>query len=219
MKKQLTTLLGTLVILFGFATSKVAAEGFTMGFSGFLGGAETSGTETENSEKNSTDRDAVFLGGSVFVEYAFGNGFALGLDYVPMGAELGSDQRVDSAVPNAAGGAENDTGTRKAAADLTDLITLYTSLPIGDNGLYVMLGYHSATIETTETLPNSKYGNEDINGFQYGIGMKNELGMGTVRYELSYSDFDDISINSSATSGTKIEADADVLMAKIAFAF
>ncbi len=219
MKKQLTTLLGTLVILFGFATSKVAAEGFTMGFSGFLGGAETSGTETENSEKNSTDRDAVFLGGSVFVEYAFGNGFALGLDYVPMDAELGSDQRVDSAVPNDAGGAENDTGTRKAAADLTDLVTLYASLPIGDNGLYVMMGWHQATIETTETLPNSKYGNEDIDGIQYGIGIKTDGGMGSIRYELSYSDFDDISINSSATSGTKIEADADVLMAKIAFAF
>ena len=68
-------------------------------------------------------------------------------------------------------------------------------------------------VSTDETLHTSSYGDETINGFQYSIG-KNS---GNLRYELSYSDFDDISLTSS--NGDKITADADNLMFKLSYIY
>ena len=43
---------------------------------------------------------------------------------------------------------------------------------------------------------------------------------GNLKYELSYSDFEDISIQGSGgNTGNKIEADADAVMFKIAYGF
>ena len=68
-------------------------------------------------------------------------------------------------------------------------------------------------VSTDETLHTSSYGDQNINGFQYAIG-KNS---GNLRYELSYSDFDDISLTSS--NGDKITADADNLMFKLSYVY
>ena len=50
---------------------------------------------------------------------------------------------------------ENDDGTRTASADVSDLITLYTNIPMGTNGWYALLGGHLATVTTTETLADN----------------------------------------------------------------
>ena len=53
-------------------------------------------------------------------------------------------------------------------------------------------------------------------GFQVGVGMRS----GNIKYEFSYSDFEDITLNSSGGNNNhKIEADADALMFKIAYGF
>ena len=88
--------------------------------------------------------------------------------------------------------------------------------------MYGILGYHDATVKTKESLPTSSYGDVDLNGIQYGLGYKTD----NVRFELAYSDFDDIDITATGntiankvTGQNKIKADADVLLAKISFAF
>ena len=68
-------------------------------------------------------------------------------------------------------------------------------------------------VKTEDNLHTSNYGDQDINGFQYAIG-KNS---GNLRYELSYSDFEDMSITSS--NGDKVTADADDLMFKLSYVF
>ena len=217
--KKLTGILSVVLALFAFS----AKADFTGGISIMTGAYETDGSETEKSvtgvtsEVTSNSQSETFIGASVFVEYFMDNGFALGVDYVPMDVDLGKGSRTDADGDDPS---ENDDGSRTAEAHIDGLTTIYAHVPLGP--MYGILGYHDATIKTKESLPTSSYGDVDLNGIQYGLGYKTDR----VRFELAYSDFDDIDI--TATGNTvandvkgqnKISADADVLLAKISFAF
>ena len=155
------------------------------------------------------------MGGSLFIEGRDDNGYAIGLDYVPVGLDIGDGKRTDSST-GADDTSEADTGNRKASAEIENLFTLYANIPVGSDGYYGVLGLHYTTITTDETLPNSTYDDEDIFGFQVGLGMRS----GNLKYELSYSDFEDIEINGKGgNTGNKVEADADAIMFKIAYGF
>ena len=203
------------IFSFLFECGVVNAE-VKFGASLMVGQAETSGHELESGssdDKNSKTIKETFYGGSIFVEAIGDNGVAIGLDYVPLDVELGSGKRTDADGDDPD---ENDDGTRSASADVVNLITLYTNIPVGTGGYYALLGVHSATVETAETLPNSSYGNEDILGLQVGAGLRS----GNFKYEFSYSDFEDIKLSGTGgNSGNKIEADADAMMFKIAYGF
>ena len=210
--KKLLGVFSVLAMLFAVPAN---AADMNIGFSLIGGQYETDGTETEKtvsgvtSETNSASKDETFYGASLFAEYEMDNGIRLGLDYVPMDVKLGSGSRTDSAT--AAAGV--DTGDRSAEANVKDLWTVYTHVPVGP--VYGILGYHSADITTTETLPTSTYGNVSINGWQYGVGIQRDM----MRLEIAYSDFDSISLTSSDSATQKITADADALAAKLSFAF
>ena len=180
-----------------------------------VGEYETDGSETEatvtgiTSEVTNHSEKEGFYGASVYVEKELANGFVVGLDWVPMDIELGSGERIDTDAENAS----DDDGTRKASADIENLFTLYTHIPLGP--MYLLLGYHDADITTTETLPNSTYGDASVNGLQYGLGIKSD----NMKFEVAYSDFDDISLASSNASTQKIAADADALAFRLSFGF
>ena len=209
MKNYLKTLLGALTIT-AFTVSSAYSG---MGVSLMLGQVETDGTETERtvsgvtSEKNSASKSEVYYGGSIFLEGEVGS-FTLGLDVVPFKIKLGDGKRTDTT--SDANESTQEDGTVKAEANLDYLTTIYAHYPLtGD--WYAGLGYHMTEVSTDETLHTSSYGDQNINGFQYAIG-KNS---GNLRYELSYSDFDDISLTSS--NGDKISADADNIMFKLSY--
>ena len=69
-------------------------------------------------------------------------------------------------------------------------------------------------VTTSETLPNSTYGDENVFGAQIGYGVKR----GNLKYELSYSDFESISLSSTSGSSS-VKVDADALTFKIAYGF
>ena len=213
MNKKLLAYLFSLLFICGVAKADV-----NYGVSLMFGEVDTSGHELESgsaSDKNSKSLKETFVGGSLFVEASDDNGFAIGLDYVPIGLDIGSGKRTDSS-SGADAESEADTGDRSASAEIKNLFTLYTNVPVGSSGYYGILGLHMTTIQTDETLPNSKYGDEDVFGLQVGLGMRS----GNLKYELSYSDFEDISISASGgNTGNKIEADADALMFRIAYGF
>jgi len=190
---------------------------------------ETDGSETEKtvtgvtSETTNHSEKESFYGASVYVEKEFSNGFVVGLDYVPMSIELGAAERIDADGDGGTAGtiaADTDDGTRKASAEIDGLTTVYAHVPVGP--MYLLLGYHDATIETTETLQTSSYGNVSVNGIQYGLGVKGDH----VRFEVAYSDFDDVEITATGntitgavTSQNKVSADADVLAFRVSFGF
>ena len=216
MRKIISSIAGSILL---FWTSFAQAEGVQIGVGFLAGQLSADGTETEGTAADTSTRtksfEEAFYGADLFIEVVGDNGATLGLSYVPVDLEIGSGSRTDTAVATAAGGAENDTGTRKASADVSDLITLYTNLPMGSNGWYALLGGHLATVTTSETLPNSSYGNEDIYGYQVGFGMRS----GNRKIELSYSDFEDINIDATGGGTNSVSADADSLQLRISYGF
>jgi len=213
--KRLISVFSVLAMLFAVPAN---TADMNIGFSLIGGQYETDGTETEKtvsgvtSETNSASKEETFYGASLFAEYEMDNGIRLGVDYVPMDVKLGSGARTDSS-SGADVTAEADTGDRSAEANVKDLWTIYTHVPVGP--VYGILGYHNADITTTESLPTSTYGNVSINGWQYGVGIQRDA----MRFEIAYSDFDSISLTSSDSATQTITADADALAAKLSFAF
>ena len=210
--KKIFALISTLFFL---TTASVKAE-VQFGFGLQTGQVSSSGTETEGTAADTSDRsksfDELFFGADVFMEFVSGNGATYGVSYVPVDFELGSGERTDS---NGNDPAENDDGTRKASADVSDLITFYANLPVGSNGWYGLGGFHLATIKTSENLNESSYGNEDITGYQIGFGQR----IDKFKYEFSYSDFEDINISSSGGGTNSVSADADALTFRLSFGF
>ena len=192
-----------------------ASADFTAGVTFMAGTYETDGSETEKtvtgvtSEVTNHSEKEGFYGASVYVEKELANGFIVGLDWVPMDIELGSGERTDAD----GGNSSDDDGTRKASADIENLFTLYTHIPLGP--MYLLLGYHDADITTTETLPTSTYGDASVNGIQYGLGVKSD----NIRLEVAYSDFDSIELASTDSSTQKIKADADALAFRFSYGF
>ena len=213
MKKYINVFVATL-FLTAFTTAK---SEISVGF-GLIGGqTEISGTEAEGSAADTSTRSKTikeqFVGGDIFIESINDSGLTFGLSYVPLDIELGSGSRTDVDGDDAA---ENDDGTRSASADLENLFTVYTNVPFGTNGYYGLLGVHMTTVTTAETLNNSTYGNEDIYGAQVGLGFRS----GNFKTEVSYSDFEDISLSSGAgDNSNSITADADALTLRVSIGF
>ena len=196
-------------------TANVKAD-IQFGIGGQVGLVSTDGTEKEGTAADTSDQthsvEELFVGADIFIEHVGDNDGTIGLSYVPFDIELGSGSRVDVDGDDAA---ENDDGTRKASADLTDFATLYANVPLGSNGFYGLVGFHMATITTSETLNESSYGNEDIHGYQIGFGKRD----GNTKLELSYSDFEDISLSSTGGGTNSVTADADALTLRLSYGF
>ena len=70
------------------------------------------------------------------------------------------------------------------------------------------------SITTTESLPTSTYGDVDINGTMFGLGLKGDH----QKLEIAYSDFDSISLESTANTN-KITADMDAWQLRYSLGF
>ena len=195
MKRIISAITGSILLVW----SSFAQAEIQFGFGLMTGNLSTDGTETEGTAADTSTS----------------SGLTIGLSYVPLDLDIGEGKRTDSAVATASGGAENDTGDRSASAEVSDLFTLYTNVPMGTDGWYALGGVHFATIETTESLPNSSYGNEDIYGYQIGLGRRVE----NAKVELSYSDFEDIDITASGGNSNSVSAEADSLQFRVSFGF
>ena len=215
MRKIISSIAGSILL---FWTSFAQAEGVQFGVGFLAGQLSADGTETEGTAADTSTRsksfEEAFYGADLFIEVVGDNGATLGLSYVPVDLEIGSGTRTDTST-GADVASEADTGTRTASADVSDLITLYTNLPMGSNGWYALLGGHLATVTTSESLPNSSYGNEDIYGYQVGLGMRS----GNRKIELSYSDFEDININATGGGTNSVSANADSLQLRLSYGF
>ena len=174
-----------------------------------VSGTETEGTAADTSDRSKTLKEA-FVGADVFAEYDTDSGMTYGVSFVPVDVELGEGSRTDVAAVS-----ENDAGTRTASAEVTDLITLYTNVPMGSNGWYALLGYMHTTVTTQETLKSSSYEDATINGYQIGLGQR----AGNFKYELAYSDFENIKINATGGNTNSISADADALTLRMSYGF
>ena len=204
-------IIATSIMLLTFANVNAAEKriGVSAAFTQF----SSDGSETMKSSgtKTSKTHDETVVVPSIFIEAANDNGLAIGLDFMPVEAELGSgtNARTDTDTDDAS----DTAGDNKVSAELTSHTTLYLSKSLGDSGAYLKGGVAMATIDTTETLATgSAYGNEDVTGMLIGLGFNRDNANGTFfRTELTYTDYDDVSINGTADSdGVKNKIDADI---------
>ena len=209
------------LVMLSFTSASYAEMKY--GVSGALTFIDASGTETEGGEKNSGDADNIVAIPSLFAEYAFSDTVSVGIDYIPLSADVSDKTKKRTDTETSVTGTATTTSTSRtqtANAELENHITLYANYNL-DNGLYLKGGVAQVTLNTNESLgTGSKYGEEDIMGYVIGFGVDS----GNWRTELTYTDYEDISLTSSVartgvTTNNKIDADLDTVALRVSYAF
>ena len=200
---------------------KVYAE-MSYGISAAFTKINASGTETEGGEQNSGSADNHVAIPSIFAEYAYSDTISIGLDYIPLTADVSSSTKSKVDTETSVTGTNTTTSTsrtQKAQAELENHVTLYANYNFG--GYFAKVGVAAVTLNTEESLDTgSSYGNEDIYGGVFGIGTQQD----NHRFELIYTDYEDISLTSTVartgvTTNNKIEADLDTIALKYSYVF
>ena len=218
MKKTILVIMIRMLALVGRAYAEIS-----YGFSASLTQIDASGTETEGGERSTGDADNLVVVPSLFLEYGFSDTISVGLDYIPLSADVSKNTKSRTDVETSVSGTATTTTTsrtQKAQAELSNHTTLYANYMLGDS-LFLKAGVAYVELDATESLgTGSKYGSEDIYGAVVGIGAMQD----NVRIELVYTDYEDISLTSSVartdvTTNNKIEAELDTLQFKLSYAF
>jgi hypothetical protein len=212
MKKLLSIV--SALFLVTIATSKAEIG---VGITGAYHMIEGDGNETtrQSNEVNKGSHDESVAVPEVFIEMINeDNGFALGVSYIPT-RDMSSKSRSDT-------NTEGDTGTYKAAAELDNVIQVYTDMPLGSigGGLgYFKLGLQHVTLKTLESLNSgATYPDKDLLGVTVGAGMKGDLGYANMYYkgELTYTNFETYEADGA---GNKVNADLEDIAAKISIGY
>ena len=219
-----------LAVLFVSALSftKAFAVEWNLGVSGAIVNLQAEGSETEtgrvSAETSKTESVSnTFGAGSIFAEAQFGK-LAFGVDYVPMDADVSDATHVRTDEETSVTGTATEVTTSRtqtAAAEVSDHITLYANYYFTD-AIYLHLGYASVDVSTNESLDTgSKYGNVNIDGIQYGLGIQMT---DNLRLEANYTDYDDVKITSSVArtdvdTNNTVSADLDTTQIKLSFHF
>ena len=218
MKKTILVIMISMLTFVGKAYAEIS-----YGVSASLTQIDASGTETEGGEKNSGDADNLVVVPSLFVEYGFSDAISVGLDYIPLSADVSKNTKSRTDVETSVSGTTTTTTTsrtQKAQAELTNHTTLYANYMLTDT-MFLKAGVAYVELDATESLgTGSKYGTEDIYGTVVGVGAKQD----NIRVELLYTDYEDISLTSSVartgvTTNNKIDAELDTLQFKLSYAF
>ena len=218
MKKTLIVMTIAMLTFVGKAYAEMS-----FGVSAAITKIDASGTETEGGETTSGDADNTVIIPSLFAEYAYSDTVSIGLDYIPLKADVSNKTKTRTDVESSVTGTVTTTSTtrnQRAQAELENHITVYANYMLGGD-YYLKAGVAFVELNTAESLPTgSKYGNEDIFGGVIGIGAQ----QGSSRFELVYTDYEDVSLTSSVartgvTTNNKIEADLDTLSLKYSYVF
>ena len=218
MKKTILVIMISMLTFVGKAYAEIS-----YGVSASLTQIDASGTETEGGEKNSGDADNLVVVPSLFVEYGFSDAISVGLDYIPLSADVSKNTKSRTDVETSVSGTTTTTTTsrtQKAQAELTNHTTLYASYMLTDS-VFLKAGVAYVELDATESLgTGSKYGSEDVYGGVIGIGTKAD----NMRVEVLYTDYEDINLKSSVartgvTTNNTIDAELDTLQLKVSYAF
>jgi len=210
-KKILSSLLVSSVLLFAGVTSAIAIERPTIAIGGSVnyGGYVASGQETEggdgNIELSETQTHAMEIGySSIFFELGFADRVTIGMEYMADSVETDMTSRTDAIVTTGAHGTQgNNAGTSSVKAEFSDLVTAYLELRI-INGFYAKFGAMEIDVETKEVLhTDSVYPNKTLSGNAYGFGFKNSWDNGVfVKTETMLHDWDRLKLTATGCTDT-----------------
>lgn len=218
MKKTILVMMIAMLTFVGKAYAEVS-----YGISVAVTKIDAEGTETEGGEKTNGSANNTVLIPSVFAEYAYSDTISLGLDFIPFKADVSDKTKERSDTEASVTGtdtAANTARTQRAQAELKNHLTFYANYNLTDT-FFVKGGVAYVELSADESLgTGSKYGSEDILGGVIGIGAKSGEG----RFEIIYTDYEDISLTSSVartgvTTNNKIDANLDTLQFKYSYVF
>jgi|TARA_Y100000310_G_scaffold127478_1_gene126605 hypothetical protein len=220
-----TGLLVAVALMLSALVSPLKADGLTFGVkgAGTILLTEAFETNRDGAEKHKGDHTEEALIPSLFVEYNLGeignigDGWVIGLDYIPLKPEIADETRTTvDMVKNS--GATKPTVTQKAKADLKYHTTLYVETPGFWGGFYGKAGGLMTIVQTEENLgTGAEYGDETILGAVAGIGFKRYMGNLVTKLEGTYTAYETINISctNNETTNTpgcgKITADPQAL--------
>ncbi len=220
MKKQLLTIVAALAL-----TTSAYAGTYGVGITGSLFNVDTDATETTTAgtvaggsanTNSKTIENNGLMSASFYAEYTFDGfyGATVGVDYTPGSADL-KNQDLSRIETPASGENEGTSTTYKANGEVENLITYYAEIPVG--GFYVRGGFTQVDVNTKESGV-AAYGNDTVNGINYGIGIKSGTDSGvSYKFALEHTDFDTVSIKSS--SGNTVKGDIDVTGLKVSVGY
>jgi opacity protein-like surface antigen len=201
MRKIIAALVTSVALV--FSTSAFAADGISIGVSGNFSvfaadGKEENYTHTGTLEETTRKDGAAFAAGyaSIFAEYAVNDQISIGLDYVPDAIE--TPQNVN---PEGATGKDIEI---KVKAEFEQLTTLYV-LAKSDFGVYGKFGVSNMNIDIISENAGTYADPGDTTGMMVGLGYEHDAANGvSVRAELAYHQFDDVSANNGQTDKNEI---------------
>ena len=219
-------LLVAVVLMLSALVSPLKADGLTFGVkgAGTILFTEAFETDADGNEAAPGDHTEEALIPSLFVEYNLGeignigDGWVIGLDYIPIKPELGDETRTTTDLGINQIAASSTTVTQKAKADLKYHTTLYVETPGFWGGFYGKAGGIMTLLQTEESLDTgSSYPNETILGAVAGVGFKRYMGNLVTKLEASYTAYETINVNARSDDTTetigagKITADPEAL--------
>ena len=205
--KKINTILAALSALLMLTVTSANSMEFKAGVSANGMAAYANASETLKDSGRLTNEEAILATsyGSIFAEISGDDmmGIGIGVSYAPEVVELNKETRniqVAVAEPDEA----QDSGAQIIDGKITDLMSIYLTMPIGDSGAFVKAGYNQATLTTEENLATgSSYANIDFTGTQVGGGYEGSLGdMAFWRAEGALQMWEDIKATGSQAGGT-----------------
>jgi hypothetical protein len=213
--KKINTILAAVSALLMLTVSSANSLEFKAGVSAngmaaYANAKETlkgNGTTATGIGGRETNEEAVLATSyaSLFLEIASEDmmGLGIGVSYAPEVVDLDKETRHIGG-SNGDSGNDANGGVQSASAKINDMVSLYLTLPVGENGAYAKAGYIQATMVTEESLATgSKYQDVDMSGYEIGGGYEGTLGDAMFwRAEGSYQMWDDLSANGSEANNT-----------------
>ena len=226
----------SVVLATGAAMAGEGYRGFSFGVIGNAADFTTVGSEKDLAPLSASTQDGELTGTTIsksvefpsfFVEYSWGSGFGgmtVGIEHIPGTHTIGTKTRTDS---DSAYSALDDDGTYTGKAEVDNLTTIYfePALMVNDSfGLYLKGGAAHMTVNTLESiaigLTSSAYGNKDILGGMYGIGVKGVTPWGLfVKLEATKTKFDAFSLESSTGNKNIIHAKPEIESVRLALGY
>ena len=197
-----------------------------IGITGTIAQIEASGSETEGTEADTSNRSASVDNqaeyASIYLETVRDNGITLGIEIVPFSADV-SDKVHSRTDTSQAGSGEGRSGTtvNTASAEVENFRTVYAEMPMGSRA-YLRFGFSQIDVNTTENVVTNggNYGNETLDGVNLGLGIKGESAGGLkLKASLQYTDFEELSLKSSTNNSIKADLDVTSFNLSIGKAF
>ena len=234
----------TIISALGLMMMPVKADvTMALGVIGNMADFNTSGSELDtfgratpaalkNNETNSTSVSEGVGYGSFFVEgilredAASTIGITFGIEHIPGTAQIGSKSRTDTA-STATDDGSDDAGTYSAKAEISDHTTFYIEPTVYANeniGLYLKGGVSQITVTSLESLSqgddSSAYGNEDVMGLMYGVGIRARTPWGIlIKLEYAETDYGEVTMDSTTGNKNRITAEPEQQAVKLAIGY